>query len=84
MADHIERHASNQSEICGGIALPGPVGVLAELHVQHPVLTILDGPRAADRLGKAGQVGERTQIVPLVRGRLAVPVAGRFDPPYGL
>src|SRR5512144_311824 len=37
----------------------GPVGIFAELHVEHPMFAIFDPPMPAYGLGKVGQVSER-------------------------
>src|SRR3990167_8441959 len=39
------------------------VALFAELHVQHPVLLILDGPMGADTASKRLLVGNRTQEI---------------------
>jgi hypothetical protein len=51
---------------------PGPVAVLPELYVQHPVLLVFDAPMLKHALGKPFQIGERAEIIAaLYRGFIA-------------
>ena len=45
---HIEGHTADHGQVFGGVVLPGSAGILAESHVQDPVLLIFDPPLAAD------------------------------------
>ena len=40
-----------------------PIGILAELDIEHPMLLVLDAPVAAHRVGEPYLVGERTQVI---------------------
>ena len=82
MADDVERHPPDQAQVLRRMVFPAPVGVLAELHIQHPVLAVLGGPVAPRRFGEAFQVSERAQIVTVFGRGLAAYRAEGFDPPH--
>ncbi len=63
--------------------LPCPVGILAELHVQHPMLAVLDPPVPAHGLSETLQAGERVQVVAAFHRGLVHNPAGRLHPPDG-
>jgi len=63
----MKRSAANQAEIGLRVVFSGAMGILPELHIQYPVLLILDGPVMANRQRDARDVDHRTKIVaPLV------------------
>ena len=62
---------------------PCPVGILAELHVQHPVLAVLDPPVPAHGLRETLQADERAQVVAAFHRGLVPDHAGRLHPPDG-
>ena len=42
VAQHVQRHATDQGQVFGGMVLAGLASILAELHVQDPVLLVFD------------------------------------------
>ena len=63
VAQHIQSHAADEGQVFGGMGLPGPAGILAELHVQDPVLLVFDAPVAAHDGGEPVPFWERAQEV---------------------
>jgi len=55
-AQQVQRHTPDQGKIAGRVVFSAAIGIFTELHVQHPVLAVLNGPMAADYLGEALQV----------------------------
>src|SRR5512144_2758954 len=66
------------------MVLARPVGVFTELHVQDPMLAVLDIPLTPDRLGKMRPIGERAQIVPAFCRGFVTHLTARFHPAHGL
>jgi hypothetical protein len=54
----IEGSPSDQAEIGCAVIFSGAMGIFAELHVQYPVLLILDRPMTANGERDAGSVGD--------------------------
>lgn len=82
VANDVQRHPPDQAQVFRRVVFPGLVGVLAELHVQHPVLAVFDGPMAPCRLGEALGVGERAQIIAAFGCGLAIDGTERLDPAH--
>ena len=81
VAQQVEGHATRQGQVFGGVVLPGPAGILAELHVQDPVLLIFDPSMAADGGCKPVALRERAQEITAFRAGLVADDAGGLDPP---
>ena len=59
MTQDIQGHATDQGQVFGGMVLAGPASILAKLHIQHPMLGVLNGSMATDRGDKPRWVRER-------------------------
>lgn len=79
----VQRHAANEPQIRRGMMLSGPVGIFAELHVEHPMLAIFDPPMPTHDLGKAREVRERASVIPIFGRAFVTELADRFHPPDG-
>jgi hypothetical protein len=55
----VQRHPANEPQMGGGMIFSGPIVILAELHVEHPMFTIFDTPVPAHGLGNVRQASER-------------------------
>ena|GEM_PF-3104844 len=84
VAQHIQSHAADEGQVFGGMGLPGPAGILAELHVQDPVLLVFDAPVAAHDGGEPVPFWERAQEVAAFGAGFFPDDAGGLHPPDGL
>ena len=63
VAQHVQGHAADESQILGGVVVPGTAGILAKLHVQDPVLLIFDAPVAPHDGGESIPFRERAEEI---------------------
>lgn len=58
MAQHVEGHTVDQGQVFRRVVAAGAASILAELDVQHPMLSVFDAPVPAYRVGKTSRVGD--------------------------
>ena len=63
VAQHVEGYATNHGPVFRRVVAAGPAGILAELHVQDPVLVVFDPPMGADGHREPVPLRERAQEI---------------------
>ena len=84
VAQHVQGHPADQSQVFRRVIVARPTGLFAKLHVQDPMLLIFDAPVHAHGGRKPISIRERAQEVATFRAGLVADDAGGFHPADGL